>query len=400
MTRTHGPKEARPTKTVRTAPSLRTVGLFAGIGGLELGLRRHGHPAILLSEINAGGQAVLRARFPDTPVEGDVRGLERLPACDLVTAGFPCQDLSQCGKTGGIEGKQSSLVREVFRLVEKTAQPPEWILLENVPFMLRLDRGRAMTLITSELARLGYKWAYRTVDARAFGLPQRRLRVVLVAARTRDPLAVLFADDAPEPRGPTGASAFGFYWTEGSRGLGWASDAVPTLKGGSGLGIPSPPAIWIPSERSIVTIDLRDAERLQGFPTDWTKPAEQVEGRAGARWRLVGNAVCVRVAAWVGKRLASPAPSRCPLGAALQLEGAWPPAACGDCDGARAVIASTWPVSWLGRPILEFLRHPLKPLSRRAASGFLSRARKSRLKFAANFLNDLETHLATTEGRR
>src|SRR5439155_6074663 len=139
---------------------------------------------------------------------------------------------------------------------------------------------------------LGYRWAYRVINARAFGVAQRRERVFFVAALERDPRDVLFADNAeprPDPQDSSGY-ACGFYWTEGIRGLGWAVDAIPTLKGGSTVGIPSPPAIRLPIDRIILTPDIRDAERLQGFSADWTLPA--LEGdtvRKGARWRLVGN---------------------------------------------------------------------------------------------------------------
>src|SRR5262249_20157701 len=156
----------------------------------------------------------------------------------LVAAGFPCQDLSQAGKTTGIAGARSGLVGEVLRLLEAHRTP--WVLLENVPFMLQLARGEAMNVITSALESLGYYWAYRVIDARAFGLPQRRRRVYLVASNVADPRTVLFADDAghiEEPKLNGHAVACGFYWTEGIRGLGWAVDAVPTLKGGSTIGI-------------------------------------------------------------------------------------------------------------------------------------------------------------------
>lgn len=115
---------------------------------------------------------------------------------------------------------------------------------------------------------------------------------------------MLFADEAEaaETTAKVGdPCAFGFYWTEGTRGLGWAVDAIPTLKGGSSIGIPSPPAILLES-REVVTPSIRDAERLQGFPTDWTQPAEEVT-RKGQRWKLVGNAVSVPVAEWIGRRL-------------------------------------------------------------------------------------------------
>ncbi len=374
---------------------LRVVGVFAGIGGIERGLGIHGHSAKLLVEIDIAAQTILRKRFPHADIAGDVRMVKSLPDCDLVCAGFPCQDLSQCGKAEGITGKHSSLIGEVFRLVATTKKRPAWLLLENVPFMLQLDRGKAMTFVTDELQRLGYRWAYRTVDARSFGVPQRRLRVVLVASREADPKQVLFASSHPEPPNSTNATAYGFYWTEGSKGLGWGVNCVPTIKGGSGLGIPSPPAIWIPRERRIVTIDIRDAERLQGLPAGWTAPAVHKLGeRVGTRWRLVGNAVCGKVAAWIGRQLASPGkwqPSM--LGDAVPTAGPWPPAACSDGNGPRAVSASAWPVLYQSRGLLSFLRYPTRQLSERASIGFLSRAKSSKLRFAAGFLDDVAYHI-------
>src|SRR5579871_2336675 len=149
------------------------TGLFAGIGGLERGLHRAGHRTVLLCENEPGAVADLKARFPDIPHHGDVTTLERLPErTSLVVAGFPCQDLSQAGQTAGIGGLRSGLVGEVFRLIQSHRTP--WVLLENVPFMLQLNRGRAMDHITGVLEALGYRWAYRVIDSRALGRPQRR----------------------------------------------------------------------------------------------------------------------------------------------------------------------------------------------------------------------------------
>jgi DNA (cytosine-5)-methyltransferase 1 len=217
------------------------VGLFAGIGGVELGLHRHGWESELFCEIDLAAQTVLRSRFPGVEVVDDVAALMALPAdTEMVTAGFPCQDLSQAGRTAGIYGTRSGLVDHVFRLVRRQ-RGPRWLLIENVPFMLQLDRGRAMRHLTSALEELGYGWAYRVVDARAFGRPQRRWRVLMLASRTEDPREVLFTPGVEEPvSDDPDARACGFYWTEGTRGLGWAVDAVPTLKGGSAIGIASP----------------------------------------------------------------------------------------------------------------------------------------------------------------
>lgn len=345
------------------------VGLFAGIGGIELGLHAAGHETTLLCDIDPAAQAVLRARFPCVPLVSDVRELQELPSADMVCAGFPCQDLSQAGRTAGIKGRNSGLVSEVFRLVD--ASMPEWICLENVQFMLRLDRGRAMRYLTSELGSRGYTWAYRVVDSRSFGLPQRRKRVIVLASRSHDPRPVLFADDAGRPELPDERKvACGFYWTEGIRGLGWAVDAVPTLKNGSTIGIPSPPAIRLPGDGGIVTPDICDAERLQGFEPDWTLPATEAGHRRGTRWRLVGNAVSVPVSEWIGRRLVNPGVFD--DGEFVDVKGAWPDGAWGREREAFAVPVTQWPLMTERPPLMDFLRYPSQPLSERATRGFLA----------------------------
>lgn len=372
----------------------RVAGLFAGIGGIEEGLHLAGHQTELLCEIDASASAVLAHHFPNVTLASDIRDLHLLPAVNLVTAGFPCQDLSQAGKTAGIGGTQSGLVGEVFRLIEQA--DIRWLLLENVPFMLQLDKGKAMRFLTAKLEAMGFAWAYRTVDARSFGLPQRRQRVLLLASRTADPREVLLSGEGTPPATNDDAPC-GFYWTEGNRGLGWAVDAVPTLKGGSTIGIPSPPAIWMRhSGGAIVQPEIRDAERLQGFPTDWTLPALGV--KRGARWKLVGNAVAVPMARWVGERLKSPTPYDGTADRALGASDPWPDAAWGGAGRAFAAPLSRWPVTEPYQHLAEFLRYPTVPLSERATAGFLHRARASCLRFADGFLEAVAAHLETMTG--
>lgn len=374
--------------------ALTVVGLFAGVGGIELGLARAGHETGTLCEIDPRAQAVLRAHFANITIREDVLMMRRLPTTDVLAAGFPCQDLSQAGVTAGIRGKQSGIVDHLLDLLAK-GPGPTWVLLENVPFMLHLHRGAAMAHLTTSLGRLGYTWAYRVVDTHAFGLPQRRKRVYVLASKTQDPRPVLLEQEAGEPRICLKEGiACGFYWTEGYRGLGWAVDAIPTLKGGSTVGIPSQPAIWMPNG-SIALPDIRDGERLQGFPAGWTSPFESI-GRKGAghRWKLVGNAVSVPTAQWLGERLATCASRYNPEDdRPLARHERWPAAAWGYGDRAFRSHRSAWPVRWPQPPLADFLQHPTTPLSARATQGFLARAIASPLRMEPRFLEAVRKHL-------
>lgn len=376
---------------------LHVAALFAGIGGIEVGLHAAGHETTLLCEWDSAAQRVLSAEFPSVPLVGDVADVEALPSADVVTAGFPCQDLSQAGRTAGIRGERSGLVEHVFRLLDAADPGPTWLLLENVSFMLALDRGKAMRWLTSQLDERGFTWAYRVVDSRAFGLPQRRQRVLLLASRTEDPRPALLNEDHGEVVIEDGQGlACGFYWTEGVRGLGWAVDAIPTLKGGSTIGIPSPPAIWQPGTETIVTPDIRDAERLQGFPIGWTGSADETPGRRRTdRWKLVGNAVSTPVAEWVGHRLGIDERYDSAADQKLPLAGRWPIAAWGRRGERWSVERSMWPVAYPCPHLHEFLEYKPKPLSARATAGFLSRAARGNLRISEVLISECRAHLAT-----
>jgi len=370
---------------------MKTAGLFAGIGGLELGLHQAGHETVVFSENWTPAAAVLTHRFDGIPNAGDIAELKSLPAdVELVAAGFPCQDLSQAGRTAGIRGLKSGLVAHVFRLIDRNR--PKWVLLENVSFMLRLDQGSAMDRLVSEFEERGYRWAYRVVNSLSF-LPHRRARVFFLASTEGEPADVLLVDDvAPAPTHTTlNTHAHGFYWTEGTRGLGWGPDCVPTLKNGSTVGIPSPPAILL-TNGEIVTPDIRDAERLQGLPADWTKPAQAV-ARASLRWSLVGNAVTKPVAAWIGRRLAAPRDYDRTRDGVTLTRSDWPRAARFDGATRREVRISEFPIWKKRKPLQEFLLYESTLLSPRATAGFLSRIEKSSLRFVPGFKERVRSHL-------
>jgi DNA (cytosine-5)-methyltransferase 1 len=378
---------------------VKIAGLFAGIGGIELGFRRalgNDLRTEMLCEWWGPAQAVLSSRFPDVELHPDVRELRDLPrGLDLLSAGFPCTDLSQAGRTAGIGGAQSGLVSHVFEALRLTATAEKrlpWLLIENVPNMLMLDKGKAMAYLVREIEALGYRWAYRVVDSRFTGVPQRRRRVILLASTTDDPRRVLFADDAGERSGTDlKDDAYGFYWTEGRGGLGWAQDAVPTLKGGSTVGIPSPPAIWIPGapdERMFVTPSVEDAEAMQGFERGWTDVMTTAQ-KNGPRWKLVGNAVTTRVAEWVAGRIAAPGEP------VVELDGPapthrWPTAAWGEAGAVHAVAVSEFPVLAPYEHLSSVVDlNTAAPLSARAINGFQNRLAQGNLGRHEGFREDV-----------
>ena len=375
---------------------MKAVGLFAGIGGFEVGFARCGIETVLLCENWAPASAVLKDRFAEVEQVEDVRTLRDLPSdADVVCAGFPCQDLSQAGMTAGIKGRKSSLVGQVFRLLEKRRIP--WVVIENVSFMLQLNRGEALRMLVGELEHLGYRWAYRVVNSLSF-LPQRRQRVFLVATNTEiDPADVLLKDDV-EPLTPITSlddHAHGFYWTEGIRGLGWAADSIPTLKNGSTIGIASPPAILLPDGHAVKP-DVRDAERLQGFDSDWTRSAELV-ARPGFRWSLIGNSVSVPVSEWLGANIVSPGEYCRSRDRDLPQDGRWPRAARSDGSNRFGVEIGGFPV-WREREHLhDFLLFEGTPLSARATRGFLERTNRGSLRFVVGFRERLRAHLSRME---
>lgn len=353
---------------------LNMVSLFAGIGGFELGFHRVGIETTMVCEIDDIAQHVLRANMPNVRIESDICGLLDLPDdTDILCAGFPCQDISTIGVKTCLDGERSSLVREVFRLLQN--HPVEYVIFENVPNMLHLKKGEAIRTIVEELENLGYRWAYRTIDSLAF-VPQKRRRVFVIASLNHDPRNIILSGNSDKSYGEiTDEENFiapcGFYWTEGKYAIGLYQNGIPTLKVGSSLGIPSAPAIAFPNGE-VGTPDIRDAERFQGFPVDWTKPAEEIT-KPSARWKLVGNAVTVDVAEWIANKILFQEQYDSSNDKKLSEKAKWPNAGWG-CNGERYKADVTVnPVDRDEQSLNGFLQYPCKPLSIKAAKGFYNR---------------------------
>ena len=158
-----------------------TVGsLFSGIGGFDLGLERAGFKVEWQIENDKFCTSVLERHWPDTPRHGDISAVNssELRAVDLISGGFPCQDVSVAGRRKGLAGERSGLFFELTRIIG--ALKPRWTLIENVPGLLSSSDGRDFETVVTSLEELGYGVAWRVLDSQHFGVPQRRRRVFIV----------------------------------------------------------------------------------------------------------------------------------------------------------------------------------------------------------------------------
>lgn len=244
------------------------VSAFAGIGGFDLGFARAGFQTGVVIEWDAKASKVLAVRFPRAARFGDVRKVDgdavrralggRRVA--VLCGGFPCQDLSVAGRRAGLAGERSGLYGELLRLAREL--DPEWLVVENVPGLLSSEDGDDfctflgdVTGFYPDVPRGGWRSsgvchgprataAWRVLDARHFGVAQRRRRVfVVVSARDRSaPAAILLEPEGlrgdPAARVPswTGAAAAAVGAAVARRVPGArrdrAGDAAPTVDPG------------------------------------------------------------------------------------------------------------------------------------------------------------------------
>ena len=213
--------------------------LFSGVGGMDLGFAWAGWRHAFFAEIEPFGRAVLAERFPGVPIYEDVRDV---PECergewdrlDVLTFGSPCQDLSVAGKRRGLDGDRSGLFWEAMRIAGNGPLRPRALLMENVEGLLSSNRGRDFAVVLDAMAERGYRWSFRVLDSQHFQVPQRRVRVFVLAIADDDPRAERIAEvlalgessrrDSPtsNPSWPLTSSGAG----SGAPGGGGAGDAV------------------------------------------------------------------------------------------------------------------------------------------------------------------------------
>ncbi|TAE28951.1 MAG: DNA (cytosine-5-)-methyltransferase [Candidatus Kapaibacterium sp.] len=161
---------------------LRTIDLFAGIGGIRLGFEHFGCRNVFTSEWDADAQATYHANFGEMP-DGDITAVqpEDIPAHDILLAGFPCQPFSIIGNMGGFADTRGTLffnIEEILRVKQ-----PYSFLLENVKQLRTHDNGRTFRTILEHLHELGYTTHHTVLNTLDFGLPHKRERTFIVGFR-------------------------------------------------------------------------------------------------------------------------------------------------------------------------------------------------------------------------
>lgn len=187
-------------KIVVPARDFTSVELFAGAGGLAIGMHKAGFKHVLLNEMNDKACETLRVNQPRWNVlEGDIHKVDFTPLrdkVDFLSGGFPCQAFSYAGKKGGLNDTRGTLFFELARAVKEIR--PKVFMGENVKGLLSHDNGRTLQIIRNAIAELGYTLVEpRVLKAIMYQVPQKRERLILVAIR--NDIAPLVKFRWPEP---------------------------------------------------------------------------------------------------------------------------------------------------------------------------------------------------------
>ncbi|HFZ1900179.1 TPA: DNA (cytosine-5-)-methyltransferase [Serratia marcescens] len=320
--------------------------LFAGAGGMALGLEKSGLKSVLLNEIDSHACKTLRRNRPEwNVIEGDVSKVDFTPYrnnVDVLAGGFPCQAFSYAGKKLGFEDTRGTLFFEFARAVKETN--PKILLAENVRGLLNHDEGRTLETIKNIIADLGYTlFEPRVLKAIFYKVPQKRERLIIIAVRNdladgidyewpssynkvltlKDALkkGELYDSDVPESEGqkyPKRKSEIlsmvppGGYWRDLPEDIQKEYMLKSFYLGGGKTGMarrlswdePSLTLTCAPAQKQTERchpeetrpLTVREYARIQTFPDDWV-----FEGPISAKYKQIGNAVPVNLSFAVGK---------------------------------------------------------------------------------------------------
>lgn len=327
------------------------VELFAGAGGLALGMEKAGFKSLFLNEIDKDACKTLRKNRPDwTVAEGDIANIDFgqiRESVDLLTGGFPCQAFSYAGKKLGFEDTRGTLFFEYARAVKELN--PKILVAENVRGLLKHDNGNTLNTILRVIDEIGYDLIdYKVMKAMFYMVPQKRERLIIVAARKdisdkvrsqfkwpspykrvlslKDALkkGVLYDKDVPNSRGqeyPARKKEIlshvppGGYWRDLPEDLQKEYMKKSYYLGGGKTGMarrlswdePSLTLTCAPAQKQTERchpeetrpLTVREYARIQTFPDTW-----EFEGSLTSQYKQIGNAVPVNLAFAIGRSIA------------------------------------------------------------------------------------------------
>jgi DNA (cytosine-5)-methyltransferase 1 len=157
------------------------ISTFSGIEAATVAWHPLGWNPVCFADIDKFPSAVLKHHYPDVPNVGDVMNVdwkEYKGKAELVVGGSPCQSFSIAGQRLGLDDPRGNLALHFLRIVRDVQ--PKWFIFENVPGLLSSDDGMDFATFLGEVAKCGYGFAYRILDAQNFGVPQRRRRIFVV----------------------------------------------------------------------------------------------------------------------------------------------------------------------------------------------------------------------------
>lgn len=325
-----------------------SVELFAGAGGLALGMEKAGFDHLLLNEFDHSACETLRHNRPNwNIVEGDIHDIDFTPyrdSIDFLSGGFPCQAFSYAGKRLGFEETRGTLFFELARAVKEIH--PKVFMCENVKGLLEHDGGKTMETIKNVISELGYTLIKpRILKALQYDVPQKRERIILIAIRNdiapfvdfkwpdvssevrtlRDAFykGNLYDTDVPESEGqqyPESKKRIMNLVPEGGDWRDLPEDvAKEYLKGSFYLGggktgmarrlamdEPSLTLTCAPAQKQTERchpfetrpLSVREYARIQTFPDSW-----EFKGNLTSKYKQIGNAVPVNLAWAIGRSL-------------------------------------------------------------------------------------------------
>lgn len=162
---------------------MNVVSLFSGAGGLDLGFIKAGHHILWANDLYRDAVATYKKNIGNHIVCEDITKIstDSIPDCDIVIGGFPCQGFSVANTKRHVDDERNVLYKQLLRVIKD--KKPKFFLAENVKGILSIGKGQVFQMILNDFRDMGYNVKYQVLNAADYGVPQTRLRVIIVGVR-------------------------------------------------------------------------------------------------------------------------------------------------------------------------------------------------------------------------